>query len=56
MCLVVEWSPGAVLDGWEVEEACTGVHAWWMPVKGPCLLQRKAVLLLAPAVFSACSP
>lgn len=28
MCLIVEWSPGAVLDGWEVEEACTGVHAW----------------------------
>lgn len=54
MCLIVEWSPGAVLDGWEVVEACTGCMPGCVPMKGPCLLQRKAVLLLGPAVGSCC--
>lgn len=44
MCLIVEWSPGAVLDGWEVAEACTGCMHGCVPVKMPCLLQRKAAL------------
>lgn len=35
---------GAVLDGWEVVEACTGCMLGCVLLKVPCLLQRKAAL------------
>lgn len=37
VCLTVQWSPGTVLDGWEVAaEACTGCMHGCVPGKGPC--------------------
>lgn len=54
MCLIVEWSPGAVLDGWEVVEARAGVPAWVCacesalssPKKGCCCESRCFLSLL----------
>lgn len=43
-CGVVPGAGGAVLDGWEVMEACTGCMLGCVPLKVPCLLQRKAAL------------
>lgn len=37
VCLTVQWSPGAVLDGWKVVvEACIGCMHGCVPGKGPC--------------------
>lgn len=37
VCLTVQWSPEAVLDGWKVVvEACIGCMHGCVPGKGPC--------------------
>lgn len=50
MCLIVEWSPGAVLDGWEVVEARTGCMRGCVPAKVPLSSPKKG----CPALGSCC--